>query len=89
LEDCSSVEEIVVHSSLETEGSKPFCVVEMMYFLWKWPSKPSIGGPRVTRLLIQELDERLGLSKVISKSVADARLQWRELPRWVYTGCRF
>jgi hypothetical protein len=42
LEDCSSVKEIVVHGSPETEGSKTFCVVEMMYRLWKWLSEPSI-----------------------------------------------
>jgi hypothetical protein len=42
LEDCSSVAEIVVHSSPETERPKTFCVVEMMYRLWKWPSEQSI-----------------------------------------------
>jgi hypothetical protein len=35
LEDFSSVEVILVDSSPETAGSKTFCVVEMMYLLWK------------------------------------------------------
>jgi hypothetical protein len=41
LEDCSSVEVIVVHSSPETTGVKTFCVVEIMYLLWKCRPAPT------------------------------------------------
>jgi hypothetical protein len=36
LEDCSSVEVIVVHRSPETAGPKTFRVVETVYLLWKY-----------------------------------------------------
>jgi hypothetical protein len=47
LEDCSSVEVIVVDYTPEATGSETFWIVEMMYLLWKWPNEPSIRCPCV------------------------------------------
>jgi hypothetical protein len=48
LEDCSSVEVIVVDSSPETTGVKTFCVVEIMYLLWKCrPAPTRTSRPRL------------------------------------------
>jgi hypothetical protein len=50
LEDCSSVEVIVVHRSPETTGVKTFYVVEIMYLLWKCrPAPTRTSRPRLYR----------------------------------------